>query len=335
MKKTFLLLTLLFATLSNAQLSDFKNVNFTKADNIAHLNANENLQSLPILSYKLTTKLSTDVEKFRAIYTWVCTNIKGDYKQHNTVSRKRNKFKYDSISLAEWNSEYKKKAFKKLLKHQKTMCTGYAYLIKELSILAGIECQIIDGFGRSVTSNIDTLETANHSWNAVKLNNKWYLCDATWSSGYMDGENTFISDYNSEYFLADPILFAKNHYPIDTKWLLNNEITSVNFLNAPLIYCEAFKYMVFPISTAKMNITVTKKTPVKFSFRSDTTIDLSKFSLVFYTGSFENKFPIETIMFLNGIITITTKFNWKGCYDVHLKIENDVVATYVIKVNDM
>ena len=259
MKKTFLLLTLLFATLSNAQLSDFKNVNFTKADNIAHLNANENLQSLPILSYKLTTKLSTDVEKFRAIYTWVCTNIKGDYKQHNTVSRKRNKFKNDSISLAEWNSEYKKKAFKKLLKHQKTMCTGYAYLIKELSILAGIECQIIDGFGRSVTSNIDTLETANHSWNAVKLNNKWYLCDATWSSGYMDGENTFISDYNSGYFLVDPILFAKNHYPIDTKWLLNNEITSVNFLNAPLIYCEAFKYMVFPISTAKMNITVTKK----------------------------------------------------------------------------
>ena len=74
---------------------------------------------------------------------------------------------------------------------------------------------------------------------------------------------------------------------------------------------------------------------MKFSFSSDTTIDLSKFSLVFYTGNFENKFPIETITFLNGIITITTKFNWKGCYDVHLKIENDVVATYVIKVNDM
>ena len=77
------------------------------------------------------------------------------------------------------------------------MCTGYAYLIKELCFLANIESEIIDGYARTVRSNIDALDMANHSWNAVKLNNKWYLCDATWSSGYTLNKSIFINPFSS------------------------------------------------------------------------------------------------------------------------------------------
>ena len=114
----------------SSQVSDFKNIDFTKADNIAKLNQGEDLYNLPILSYKVTSNLSSEAEKFRAIYTWVCNNIKGDYKQHNKVTRNRKKFRSDSLNFLKWNKKYKKKAFKKLLKYKKTMCTGYAYLIK-------------------------------------------------------------------------------------------------------------------------------------------------------------------------------------------------------------
>src|SRR5690606_12898203 len=127
-------------------------------------------------------------------------------------------------------------------KNKKTMCTGYAYLIKEMCFLANIESKIIDGYGRTTASNVDSLETINHSWNAVKLNNKWYLCDATWSSGYTLNNYLFIKDYNDGYFLTDPILFATNHYPIDKKWFLNITLEQSEFESPPLVYGELFKH---------------------------------------------------------------------------------------------
>ena len=190
------LLYILLITLANnylyAQITDFKSIDFTRADNIAKLNEGSSLKNLPLLAHKLTHNLPTKVEKFRAIYFWVCHNIKGDYSQYIKVASKRKKLKDNTAEFLKWNSAYKKVMFKKLLKHKRTMCTGYAYLIKELCFLANIECEIVDGYGRTVDENINTLETANHSWNAVKLNNKWYLCDATWASGYTDQYNVFM-----------------------------------------------------------------------------------------------------------------------------------------------
>ncbi len=134
-----ILLIIIFNNCLPAQVSDFKSIDFTKADNIAKLNDGSRLINLPLLAYELTNDLSTQVEKFRAIYVWVCNNIEGDNSQHRKVSSKRKKFKDDSIAFMKWNNEYKRIAFKKLLKQKKTMCTGYAYLIKELCYLANIE----------------------------------------------------------------------------------------------------------------------------------------------------------------------------------------------------
>jgi transglutaminase/protease-like cytokinesis protein 3 len=335
MKKIFILISFFIFNISNAQIVDFKNIDFTKADNIAKLNKGENLQNLPLLCYKLTAKLPTKIEKFRAIYTWVCTNISSDIKQYNKIVSKRKKLKNDSIALVKWNKEYKRKAFKKLLKHNKTMCTGYAYLIKELAFLVDIECKIIDGYGRTFNSNVDILETVNHSWNAVKLNNKWYLCDATWSSGYMDENYNFTNDYNDGYFLTNPILFAKNHYPLQKKWLLNNVTTKITFIESPLIYGEAFKYKIISLTPSKMNVEVQKNKEVVFNFKALKNIPIKKVSLIVFLGNTEKKFNIYNIKNEKGIITFKNKFKWKGFYDVHLKIGDDIVATYSIKVTKL
>ncbi len=332
MKIIYILISFLIFNTTNAQIADFKNIDFTKADNIAKLNKGEDLQNLPLLSYKLTAKLTTKVEKFRAIYTWVCTNIIGDINQHDKVSYKRKKLKKDSIALMKWNEEYKKKVFTKLLKHNKTMCTGYAYLIKELSFLADIECKIIDGYGRTFNSNIDTLETPNHSWNAVKLNNQWYLCDATWSSGYMNENAVFVKDYNDGYFLTEPILFAENHYPLQKKWLLNKVTTNTTFLNSPLIYGEAFKYKISSLKPSKMNLEVLNNKEVSFQFKALKNTPVNKVALITFLGDKEKKFHIYNIKKENGIITFKNKFKHKGFYDVHLKIGDDIVATYTILV---
>ena len=76
----------------NAQVSDFKHLDFTKADSIALSLKKEKLTNLPELSYKLTSNLDTDAERFRAIYRWVCANIANDYGLYLKNNRKRQRF---------------------------------------------------------------------------------------------------------------------------------------------------------------------------------------------------------------------------------------------------
>jgi len=317
---------------SFSQVSDFKTIDFSKADNIAKLNEGRDLNNLPLLTHKLTSKLPTDVEKFRAIYTWVCKNVSGDSYQHNKVSRKREKFKNDSLGYIEWNNNFKKIAFKKLLNHKKTMCTGYAYLIKELCFIANIECKIIDGYGRSVETNVEELESINHSWNAVKLDNKWYLCDATWSSGYMINGNLFVQDYNDGYFLTDPILFAKNHYPIEKKWFLNKNLKVSKFIAEPIIYGETFQHQIIPIYPKELNTTIKKNEEIIFSIKLLKPISKESISLVKISGDHQNHYKIYDFKNEDGNITFKYRFKRKGFYDIHLKIENDIVATYTMEV---
>ncbi|WP_452599428.1 transglutaminase domain-containing protein [Pontimicrobium sp. MEBiC01747] len=333
--KTYLhiLFIIVFNNCLFSQISDFKSVDFTRAENIAKLNKGASVENLPLLAYNLTHTLQTDVEKLRAIYIWVCDNIKGDYKQQNTVLKKRKQLKNDSIALTKWNKEYKRITFKRLLNHKKTICTGYAYLVSELCFLANIESVIINGYGRDVESNINTLESENHSWNAVKLNNKWYLCDATWSSGYIDEYGTFIKAYNDGYFLTPPILFGKSHFPLLQKWTLNNTITASSFTNAPLVYTETYKHNILPIAPQHMNQFISKNDSVTFSFKSLDFETTKKVALVYYIGAKETTLKIDATTNTDNITSLRCKFKHKGTYDVHLKVNGDVVATYTVKVS--
>ncbi|WCO00959.1 transglutaminase domain-containing protein [Psychroserpens ponticola] len=330
--KRILLFIIFICNIINAQRSDFNTIDFTRADNIAELNANSSLNNLPALAYKLTSKLPTEVEKFRAIYTWVCNNIVGDPSQHNTVSSMRRKLKNDSIAFMNWNNDFRKQAFKKLLKQKKTMCTGYAYLIKELCYLSGIESEIIDGYARSVDSNVEKLEDPNHSWTAVNLNNKWYLCDATWSSGYMISESLFVKEYNGGYFLAEPVLFAKSHYPLQKKWLLDDTLIQEDFVAGPLVYGETFIQNIIPFSPKKMNIQIKKNTEINFSLKSLKQISNKNISLIKLSNQNEKVLEIYDIKSENGWIQFKHQFKHRGQHDVHLKINNDIVATYTINV---
>ena len=332
MKTIRLLILLLFINTGYAQVSDFKTIDFTMAENTAKLYEGRDLDNLALLAHQLTYKLSTDIEKFRSIYTWVCHNIKGDSKQDNVVAAKIREFKNDSIGYLKWNNKYKKIAFKKLLNQKKTMCTGYAYLIKELCYLANIECEIINGYGRTTETNTSELELTNHSWNAVKLNNKWYLCDPTWSSGYLSEETRFVKDYNDGYFLTDPILFAKNHYPLEKKWLLDETLINTEFVASPLVYAEAFKHQIIPMTPDKMDVTIKKNSEVNFSFKALKGASTEAISLIQFSGFKERPFKIYDLKSEDNLIQFKYLFKHKGSYDVHLKINDDIVATYVINV---
>jgi len=229
MKNLILLLFFTFILSLQAQQSDFKEIDFTNADRIANLHEGEDLINLPMLVHNLTYQLDTEVERFRAIYYWVSHNIKGEYSLISRNDRKRNTFKKDPERLRQWNDQFKKEVFKRLLFDKETLCTGYAYLIKKLANIAGLECEIIRGHSLINRSTIKSKDIPNHSWNAVKLDGKWYLCDATWSAGFTNvSTSLFEFDFDNAYFLMEPSEFAKSHKPIDSKWTLLDQNSKTN-----------------------------------------------------------------------------------------------------------
>lgn len=331
--RVFALLPLFLSISVNAfaQVDAFVNINFKKADSVARLYPNYSLENLLDLSNKLTSPLTTDVEKFRAIYTWVCLNIENDYELFMKNQNKRKKLK-DPAALKAWNKEFGLVVFKELRKNKSTICTGYAYLIRELATFAGITCVIVDGYGRTVQANVGGIGEVNHSWNAVHLNGKWYLCDATWSSGGMDLEQrAFIKKYNDVYFLLDPRLFVRNHYPIDTTYFfLSKKPTLTEFLRGPIVYVDFFEYTFYDLDPEVYLINVAKKQPVRFEFTGNRKT-IQKIELQVKRS---NLYDIATPNFMqtDGTLSFDHAFKSNGLYTVNIKADDKFIVTYTILV---
>lgn len=325
----------LVGTLVYGQGSDFYNTNFEKADSIAFRFKGASLENLPALTYNLTAHLTTEVEKFRAIYTWVCTNIENDYGAYQTTVKKRRKLAGDKEALSEWNNNFTPKVFKKLVTHRKTACTGYAFLTRELANLADINCKIINGYGRTATLILNENSIPNHSWNAVELNGKWYLCDPTWSAGRIVLEDTgpkFEPDYFDGYFLAEPELFVRNHYPLEiNSSFLPKPPTFNQFIEGPVVYKEAFALGVFPLQPAKMKLQAEKNKIVSFTLKVPNTFKSETLSLVINKNG-GNKTIHPQIVSGQNECTLKYAFEKTGSYDVHIKVEDTHIATYVIRV---
>jgi hypothetical protein len=320
---------LVCTTSLQAQIEDFGKTDFTKADSIARLYPHHSLQDLRILSDKLTKSLPTAEEKFRAIYKWVCINIENDYALYKQNKQKRETLK-DPEALKKWDKKIGKVVFETLLKKHSTVCTGYAYVVRELAYHAGLPCKIIHGYGRTVEANIGGPGIPNHSWNAIQLYNKWYLCDATWSSGAIDPEKAmFVTKYNDAYFLADPSLFVRNHYPLDSAWmLLDHKPTLTAFLNRPLIYSILFQYKIDQLIPETFNITASKGETVSFQFSRDMEHPFEKVELNIKGKSYHH----QSYLTSNGLYAVDHRFAWKGTYVVHILLDSNYAFTYTVKV---
>lgn len=334
MQKVLLFLFIFSVGTFFSQKSDFSTINFSIADNRAKSYKNRNLLKLNEFTFKLTKGLPTDVEKFRAIYIWITHNIENDFRLYALNKRKRDKFKKDSIKLFEWNSQFKKKLFKKLLKRKRTICSGYAYLLKEMCDVVGIDVKIVNGFGRSNDMDLEDLEYPNHAWNIVKLNEKWYLCDPTWASGisYPD-ENKFVFKYNDGLFLTPPKLFFQTHFPINKNYSLLNDQTPTlkEFAEMPFLYGNAYNYLDAHVTPKVMYHEIKQNQTFTFQYQLKKKIDLKKVKLIFTNTSTEKTIKPK-ITLQNKLLNLEHKFSKRGYYDVHFYVGKDIIATYTFKI---
>lgn len=168
----------------NSDLLEFsdKDVVFNKRTSI----------NAPLLVSKLIKNKNGDREKFDAIFTWVTSNIKYDYSEFYLPTT----FNPNTIS--------------RILKNKRTICLGYSNLMDTLCKLAGITNVTVYGYAKDGYFDVnDTIYVHNHAWNAVKLDNLWYLYDATWSKGKVEYEYTPMAKIIMRWFEKHPVKLKK------------------------------------------------------------------------------------------------------------------------------
>lgn len=140
-----------------------------------------------------------DLEKARAAFVWVASNIQYDINNMFAMNR------------------YEKEEAKiiKVLQSRKGICEHYALLFQHICKKTGIKSYTIDGY----TRQHGFVDYVPHGWCAVFIDDKWYLVDPTWGAGSsINGK--FVKGMNNRFFLASGEELIRSHMPFDDMWQL-------------------------------------------------------------------------------------------------------------------
>jgi transglutaminase/protease-like cytokinesis protein 3 len=317
-----------------AQRSEFWQIDFHNADSIAEFYEDRDLQNPEKLAEDLTKNLITDVEKFRSIFRWISDNIHYDLDLAKEYNLKARALRYKRKKLLAWRQKFQKKMQRKLYANQTTICEGYAGLLERMSNHVGIACEKISGYARTSDQEIGR-GNVNHAWNAVRLNNRWYLCDATWASSRLDiSTMRFDRRFDKNYFLTEPSLFACNHYPTDTTWtLLYKKPTLKEFLNAPIKHNEFISNQVNSYSPADGIVRIKKGMEVTFEFTSNIDLVYKRREVhIVVTSRLDSKeFMKEVDRNVQGHYSVKHAFENRGNYDVDITINGFKILSYKVR----
>ncbi len=142
---------------------------------------------------------------------------------------------YDVAALR--SGDFPPQHAKEVFDSRKAVCAGYARLVEAMADVTGDEVVYVTGVARDEEGGI---AGGGHAWNAAKIEGKWYLIDATWNAGTVNG-NTFKKKYRTNYLFTPPAVFGMDHLPDDDVWQLRKDtITRGEFVRQPLLESEFY-----------------------------------------------------------------------------------------------
>lgn len=194
------------------------------------------------LAIRLTNGYASDLEKVRAIYSWICQNIAYNSNIYKPLNRRPPFILAPMDTVSEWKPADEMVA-QKVMDRQLAVCDGYSRLFKVLCTYAGVQAEVINGYVRSNYGSAAERFRTNHSWNAVRIDSTWHLVDVTWAAGYLTYNDEFVSKQNDFYFLTPPQDFVRDHFPEDLRWTLLEETpTLAEFRKMPFKIKSYIKY---------------------------------------------------------------------------------------------
>lgn len=233
MKKILLFFIYLFV--SNCFSKDF-----TEVDEIVRKYPSK-VSSLETIGNLIKKDFVSDSEKARAIYSWLAFNFKYD-----TATSGNNAFEIIYTATTQGEKDAKEKRIKddiiaKALTSDAAMCLGYSIMFERLGNLVGLKNEIVVGDLKSDLSQLGvTFHVADHSWNAVKINDEWKYVDVTLAAGFISQkDNSFKPDFNDAYFFIAEEVLLLSHFPQNKKWISTNK-TIKDFAKLPIYYRDYF-----------------------------------------------------------------------------------------------
>lgn len=178
-------------------------LSFEEIDDYAISTPSSKERNVEVLAEYLVKPASNDVEKVRSFYIWLTHNIEYDIKA----------FLRNELMVNETQEMF--------LRRKKGVCQDYAELFHSLCMEEDIKSYVVSGYSKGISYDPNRqISEPDHSWNVVFLDDKWYLLDATWGSGFINNRGKFERRFTNRFFLAEPERMIYTHLPADPMWQL-------------------------------------------------------------------------------------------------------------------
>ncbi|KAF9547157.1 hypothetical protein EC957_008837 [Mortierella hygrophila] len=188
----------------NGERLDLANADFSVIDQHAVCCPREEEESIPRLSWYLTSAFPDDqVAQLRAIFKWMANNI-----IYNVAG-------FLSNNLGDNSAEA-------VLRTKTGVCAGFANLFYELAAPANLGVIKVFGVARGfgIEAGGESLG-GPHAWNAVMVNGEGFLIDSTWGAGPITESGKLDPDpearFQPHYFLVRPEELIFSHWPTNTR----------------------------------------------------------------------------------------------------------------------
>lgn len=222
--KTFFSATFLFFILglSHAQQNRMAYIDSM----VRNINSNDNYMISSVCEV-IKEFAKTDLEKSRAVYTWLATYISYDDESYNTKN-------------------YPDQSPENVMFKRKAVCAGTAYLFNALAKGVGLKSQVVSGYAKGYGYEEGSEFTeANHAWNRVLINGVWKHFDATWGEGYgfknKKGKLQSVKKFDDGWFDVSDWEIIYSHYPeLPQQLNINPQVTKAQFEAMPYIVPRSF-----------------------------------------------------------------------------------------------
>ncbi|WP_299064426.1 transglutaminase domain-containing protein [uncultured Polaribacter sp.] len=276
--------------------------NFNKVDNL--VSQYPKFTKIEDLTNQIEKDFTSDENKARAAFYWLAKNIRYNLKEYYNPKQRSYQFKYSSeeekISKLQ---AIKDKLVSTTFKTKTGVCEEYAQSFKKICDLLGLEAAVISGYVRNSPKEIGRPKKySNHAWNAVKLNNKWLILDATWAAGHLIN-GKWIRKFNNYFYNMPKDKIFKTHYPEDSLWVLRfGSISKEEFYNQPIYDASLLssKAELLTSTTGILKVNASKEIILKFK-------NLENSSLIRYAFRGDRYSTKPTISFAENTYTLTIK----------------------------
>ena len=173
------------------------------------------------LAQKLTADCTNDLQRAQVLYRWLADTIRYDVDEWEHIVGGGEGYSRDHDPLS-------------VLQRGTTVCIGYSWLFNALAQSVGLKSTFLIGDVRGYRGTPDDtiISAFKHAWNAVQVEGKWLLLDATWGARQADEGNETYAARRAYYFDTPANQLIFDHLPESSDW---------QFLRDPVPDVTAFR----------------------------------------------------------------------------------------------